>query len=685
MAPHSRVVERFVATRGQIAEWLKDPECLNKARQHFPFNRMTAPRQEALLEKSRLKYIELAQRCKPDREIIIERHEVKDFDLLNVPHDQIELPKFSHGLYNGHSGAVVDFANEHLGGGFLTYGCAQEEVMWLERLDVGFFTAMKYAEDHSFTMTNDQALVIFQCCQWSHLEYYGRVPEDWEKRTEFFDEPQERGPIIAIDCLVADFERYDEAQLVWMLEKAYVGFHSVKEMEISTGCWGCGVFLNNQQVVMCIQVLAAVLADKKLNYYGRADEHQFALLLIKKWNAEHTPVRECFYELLHYCQTDDEFMTHYEPGHRRHSHHGEFPEINLHSPMHHPPPHVPNPHNYIDHFKFKPGSLPTTLASPAAHKTSATQKEVRGEKAAPARAPRLPGQPILKTTPTLPFRRPESNAQRTPNLTPPSTLTVRRSTSLPSFRPTPERTAPAPTRAPQKRAVPARQPGSPSNIRPPEYPLITGPRYVNGRLVDENWKPKQDPASPSNRALASPSNRAPVSPTRKLPPAPQRQKGEISGKEQGEYRFRIQGLSDALRGKDISDDMAVNDNKYALSVPDARSPRSFANSPESATTRDEGNGAGPANIRGTSTLILPGTSSARNTAGTRNTAGKRNTAGTRNNATPIERKHNSNSSYPKPIAARGANDASQVPVLEMSTHASMPSLVAVTDRSRRNG
>lgn len=99
---------------------------------------------------------------------------------------------------------------------------------------------------------------------------------------------------------------------MWILRKAYVGFASVKETEISTSHWGSGIFLNNKNVIFCLQALAATLARKQLAFYAFGMQDASSIKgyeLVRKWREDGTTVERAFEELLKLCDTGRDFGT----------------------------------------------------------------------------------------------------------------------------------------------------------------------------------------------------------------------------------------------------------------------------------------------------------------------------------------------------------------------------------------
>lgn len=313
MAPRCQVDKEWQTTRKDLLKFTADAKNIKSARDNTPYHRTVAHDQVELIESLRKNYSKYGKHYQPDKVIRVRRHQICSFDLKSS--NTIHLPTFVHGIYNKDSGVVVDFANKNLGGGFLTYGLAQEEVMFLERLDIGFYVAMMYAMKKPFKIEEDEAMLICGADKWVSLDFYGRVPSDWPDKSTFLPamKPEQTGEIIAIDCLRPKFRKYEKGDLQWILKKAYVGFQSTAETSISTGNWGCGAFDNNKNTVFCIQVLAAALAGKYLYYHATQPEVETGYFLVRNWIRSKTSIRDAFEELVLKCKTDENFLTNWDP------------------------------------------------------------------------------------------------------------------------------------------------------------------------------------------------------------------------------------------------------------------------------------------------------------------------------------------------------------------------------------
>ncbi|KAJ3317324.1 hypothetical protein HDV06_001700, partial [Boothiomyces sp. JEL0866] len=146
-------------------------------------------------------------------------------------------------------GSLVDFANKRIGGGVLSRGAVQEEIMFMCRPEC---IAARYFTE---PLEENEALVIRNATVFSDYEGYARSLKFKEYQNDCFV-----SDIIAIDAL--RFEKKNSLlelkkdTITREINKAYVGFSQVKD-RIVTGNWGCGAFNGNQELKFLIQMIAA--------------------------------------------------------------------------------------------------------------------------------------------------------------------------------------------------------------------------------------------------------------------------------------------------------------------------------------------------------------------------------------------------------------------------------------------
>jgi poly(ADP-ribose) glycohydrolase len=192
----------------------------------------------------------------------------------------------------GPDALIVDFAARHLGGGVLSSGCVQEEIMFSEHPE------MLIGKLVCDGMDNNEAIVIIGAQQFSlHTGY---------RRDTLFagdcDDPLTRVPrdalgrlqrkVIAIDATF--FGHYAHAQshargqftlplICREYYKALAGFGvaatdvTSASPRIVTGNWGCGAFGGSVPLKFIIQWLACTKARRSMEYFAFGDPASPAL------------------------------------------------------------------------------------------------------------------------------------------------------------------------------------------------------------------------------------------------------------------------------------------------------------------------------------------------------------------------------------------------------------------------
>jgi len=236
------------------------------------------------------------------------------------------IPSIVRGVFDERSErCVVDFANKRLGGAWLSYGCVQEEKMFIERFDYSALCARSLVEMEDpvsaplaspFSMRPNEAWILRGGPAFAEVPWYGRTPGDAESRLRLLDPANDRSTmptVLAIDAIKADFDLYERQHLELMLIKAYTGFSAAvhdpdvgRSPTIATGSWGCGAFRNNERVMFVIQTLAANLAGVELTYHVLADGHRLGPAFVFLEEAVHQglTVAQSLDMLLERCITD---------------------------------------------------------------------------------------------------------------------------------------------------------------------------------------------------------------------------------------------------------------------------------------------------------------------------------------------------------------------------------------------
>lgn len=234
------------------------------------------------------------EESKPRGLVTFERHCLKNTDIPKWRGSQELLPK----LYVASDGTIendgtgmlqVDFASQWIGGGVLSAGLVQEEILFLmnPELIVSRLFTEKLGEDECLIITGSQQFSTHTGFSDS-FEWAG-PHADHLKRDEWLRLQRQ---ILAIDALHFRHrgEQYNMISVTRELNKAYCGFkrHGHDEPDIATGKWGCGAFNGDPQLKALIQLMAAAKAkrgmalftfgDKKLE----ADLRQTYSLLVQK-------------------------------------------------------------------------------------------------------------------------------------------------------------------------------------------------------------------------------------------------------------------------------------------------------------------------------------------------------------------------------------------------------------------
>ena len=173
-------------------------------------------------------------------------------------------------LFDSKASFFVDFANKYIGGGALSGGCVQEEILFAVEPEA--IVSMFFME----VMDDNDAIRIDNLIQYSDYSGYG-MSFKFEGNA-IKNENIKKYNIIAIDAVCTFSSGGVESESVERdLIKAYVGFNLINfedekveklEKTIATGNWGCGVFGGDFELKFIQQWLAATYAGvKKLYYY----------------------------------------------------------------------------------------------------------------------------------------------------------------------------------------------------------------------------------------------------------------------------------------------------------------------------------------------------------------------------------------------------------------------------------
>jgi len=187
----------------------------------------------------------------------------------------------------------VDFANRMIGGGLLESGCVQEEIRFL--ISPETFVSLIITE----SMLDHEAVMIIGAERYSNYSGYSdqfKYAGVYKDQTQLDDYKRKDTAILAIDAI--DFSRASSAKVQFKMErilrevnKAFVGF-SVSGIDnqqkklVSTGRWGCGVFLGDSQLKLILQWIAASQAGRDMIFYRFNDDKlKDAERVIKKFES----------------------------------------------------------------------------------------------------------------------------------------------------------------------------------------------------------------------------------------------------------------------------------------------------------------------------------------------------------------------------------------------------------------
>ena len=284
---------KYELTRKQVAllillSFLNQIEDSRKNKNGFNVYRLLFSKSKSTFEFGRCflnyltvigKWLEQGKEDILNEKILYIRDSIDSFEYKeNKDIDLCELELHEEGsLFDGESEYCIDFANKYIGGGALTGGCVQEEILFAVEPEAA--ASMFFME----VMDKNDAIGIFNTIEYSKYTGYG-YNFKYEKSAITDDLKNiKRHKIIAIDASnkASNFHNKYLKYLNRDIHKAYVGFNLINfETEknsnktIATGNWGCGVFGGNHELKFIEQWIAASFAGvKKLNYYSFNDEH----------------------------------------------------------------------------------------------------------------------------------------------------------------------------------------------------------------------------------------------------------------------------------------------------------------------------------------------------------------------------------------------------------------------------
>jgi poly(ADP-ribose) glycohydrolase len=262
------------------------------------------------------KWLEQGKEDILNESILYIRDNIDSYDYLeNGNIDLCELEVYEKGsLFEGDSEYCVDFANMYIGGGALTGGNVQEEILFAVEPEATI--SMFFME----VMDKNDAIGIYNTIRYSKHKGYGSEFK-YEKSAITDDLTKiKRHKIIAIDAMnIANcyyiYKIRNQENIMRDIHKAYVGFNLINfETEknsnktIATGNWGCGVFGGNHELKFIEQWIAASFAGvKKLNYYSFNDEHmEMAAKYYKEIKNKYKKAYELYFAIVFSENFDDQ-------------------------------------------------------------------------------------------------------------------------------------------------------------------------------------------------------------------------------------------------------------------------------------------------------------------------------------------------------------------------------------------
>jgi poly(ADP-ribose) glycohydrolase len=174
-----------------------------------------------------------------------------------------------HGSISDAEDAIhIDFANRFLGGGVISGGCVQEEILFAVNSEL--IPLCLFCE----AMSDNEAIIMRGSIPYSKCNGYGLSLTFGEDIKETHKETV----IAAMDAI--DYrhngvhKQFHINHFHRELKKAYVAFSKSDKKDdpennkkISTGKWGCGAFLGDVSWKSLLQYLAASEAERDLIFY----------------------------------------------------------------------------------------------------------------------------------------------------------------------------------------------------------------------------------------------------------------------------------------------------------------------------------------------------------------------------------------------------------------------------------
>jgi hypothetical protein len=233
----------------------------------------------------------------PDGNIRIERKSILTSELPNYKTSTKFLTKLE--ITNQEIEAQLkcpyhaDFANEFIGGGVLSGGTVQEEILFVIKPEC--LVSMLICP----VMNPNEAIIIYGALQYSKYIGYGHSFK--------YNGPHEMDTsvipaIVAVDATMNSWYQFREDIVKRDISKLFVALYNlpVEKRKYATGHWGCGAFGGDKQLKAIEQIIAASEADVELCYSTFKDNNfktQFELLIqvLQNTNATIGQLYECIF------------------------------------------------------------------------------------------------------------------------------------------------------------------------------------------------------------------------------------------------------------------------------------------------------------------------------------------------------------------------------------------------------
>ena len=183
-------------------------------------------------------------------------------------------------------GIMVDFANKKLGGGVLSNGCVQEEVLF------SIFPEAIVSKILCEHLEDSEALIIYGVRRFSNYRGYADTFEYQPLRKLESEEEAAKSILVAIDAtnfsqFPAPNYQYSKKCVRREINKAVTGFTGAgldagDDMPVVTGRWGCGAFAGDEQLKFLIQWVAASEANREMVYITTPEKVREFRLLVRE-------------------------------------------------------------------------------------------------------------------------------------------------------------------------------------------------------------------------------------------------------------------------------------------------------------------------------------------------------------------------------------------------------------------